>query len=57
MQAKKVFYLTMVCSKLEVGVPVWLSHRKENLMKIKGVQRRATTVGSLFDLILVIRID
>ena len=42
MQAKKVLYLTMVSSKLEVGVPVWLSHRKENLMKIEGVQRRAT---------------
>ena len=41
-QAKKLLYLTMVRSKLEVGVPVWSSHRKENLMKIEGVQRRAT---------------
>ena len=42
MQAKKLLYLTMVRSKLEVGVPVWSSHRKENLMKIEGVQRSAT---------------
>ena len=42
MQAKKLLYLTMVRRKLEVGVPVWSSHRKENLMKIEGVQRRAT---------------
>ena len=42
-QAKKLLYLTMVCSKLKVGVPVWSSHRKENFMKIEGVQRRATT--------------
>ena len=41
-QAKKLLYLTMVRSKLKVGVPVWSSHRKENLMKIEGVQRRAT---------------
>ena len=32
----------MVRSKLEVGVPVWSSHRKENWIKIKGVRRRAT---------------
>ena len=32
----------MVHSKLEVGVPVWSSHRKKNLMKIEGVQRRVT---------------
>ena len=36
-QAKKLLYLTMVRSKLEVGVPVWSSHRKENLMMIEGV--------------------
>ena len=42
LQAKKILYLTMVHSKLEVGVPVWSSHRKENLMKIEGVQLRAT---------------
>ena len=42
MQVKKLLYLTMVRSKLEVGVPVWSSHRKENLMKIEGVQRSAT---------------
>lgn len=41
-QAKKLLYSTMVRSKLEVGVPVWSSHRKENLTKIEGVQRRAT---------------
>ena len=41
-QAKKLLYLTMVHSKLEVGVPVRSSHRKENLMKIAGVQRVAT---------------
>ncbi|KAK2555174.1 hypothetical protein P5673_023150, partial [Acropora cervicornis] len=43
-QAKKLLqlYLTMVRSKLEVGVLVWSSHRKENLMKIEGVQRSAT---------------
>ena len=41
-QAKKLLYLTMVRSKLEVGIPVWSSHRKENLTKIEGVQRRAT---------------
>ena len=39
-QAKKLLHLTIVRSKLEVGVPVWSSHRKENLMKIEGVQRR-----------------
>ena len=42
MQAKKLLYLTMVRSKLEVGVPVWSSHHKKNLMKIEGVQRRVT---------------
>ena len=42
MQAKRLLYLTVVRSKLEVGVSVWSSHRKENLMKIEGVQRRDT---------------
>ena len=39
-QAKKLLHLTIVRSKPEVGVPVWSSHRNENL--IEGVQRRAT---------------
>ena len=42
LQAKKLLYISMVRSKLEVGVPVWSSHRRESLVKIEGVQRRAT---------------
>ena len=39
MQAKKLLYVSMVRSKLEVGVPVWSAFHK---IKIEGVQRRAT---------------
>lgn len=39
---KKLLYVSMVCSKLEVGVPVWSAFYKKNLIKIEGVQRRAT---------------
>ena len=42
MQAKKVLYVSMVHSKLEVGVPVWSAFHKKNLIKIEGVQCRAT---------------
>ena len=51
-QAKKLLYLTMMRSKLEVGLPVWSSHHKDNLMKIEGVQRRAPRL--FFDLILIL---
>ena len=40
--AKKLLYLSLVRSKLDYGVPVWSAHRKRNLVKLEGVQRRAT---------------
>ena len=42
MQAKRLLYVSMVHSKLEVGVPVWSAFHKKNLIKIEGVKRTAT---------------
>ena len=42
MQAKKLVYVSMVRSKLDVRIPVWSAFHKKNLIKIEGVQRRVT---------------
>ena len=48
MQAKKPLYVSIVRSKLEVGVPLWCALNEKKLIKIEGVQRRATKVHRTF---------